>query len=43
LVGGGDIYDVQLFLPVVENRPRRRLIFSPPSRRLLLSITEWNS
>jgi hypothetical protein len=39
LVGGGDIYDGQLFVPAVENRPRWRLIFSPPSGRLLLSIT----
>jgi hypothetical protein len=29
-----------LFLPVVENRPRGRLIFSPPSGHLLPSITE---
>jgi hypothetical protein len=28
LVGGGDIYDGQLLLPVVENRPRRCPIFS---------------
>jgi hypothetical protein len=28
LVGAGDIYDGQLFLHVVENRPRRRPIFS---------------
>jgi hypothetical protein len=27
LVGAGDIYDGQLFLHVVENRPRRRPIF----------------
>jgi hypothetical protein len=28
LVGGGDIYDEQLFLPVVEKMSRGRLIFS---------------
>jgi hypothetical protein len=39
LVGAGDIYDGQLFLHVVENRPRRRPIFLPASGRLLLSIT----
>jgi hypothetical protein len=40
LVGAGDIYDGQLFLHVVENRPRRCPIFFPAFERPLLSITE---
>jgi hypothetical protein len=40
LVGAGDIYDGQLFLHVVENRPRRRSIFFPVSGCLLLSVTK---
>jgi hypothetical protein len=43
LVGGGDIYNGQLLLRVVENRPRRCPIFFPPSGRLLLSITVFFS
>jgi hypothetical protein len=39
LVGGGDIYDDQFFLPVVEKMSRGRPIFFPPSRRPLWSIT----